>query len=165
VYDSAVKRVMRAGFETPGKLFSASDKGAVQENPRYVAKPEDQLTETCTGRFSNSKTDVVHFSIIAVVRAKDVMSFMEELCSVKEHSFKGYTGQGEAAVFKHNQISILESQIRSIDLTSKQHRYYRYGPDLVVEVDLVCEYIFNKSGYEAIKPKIVNSEVEPKKKK
>jgi hypothetical protein len=164
VYDSPVKRIMRVGFEIPGKLLSPSEKGVVQEKPRYVIKSEDPLTETCTGRFSNSKIDVVHFGIVAVVRTKDIMSFMDELCSVKEHSFKGYTGQEDAAVFKHNQISILESQIKSIDLTSKQHRYYRYGPDSVVEVDLVCEYIFNKNGYEAIKPKIVNSDVEPKKK-
>jgi hypothetical protein len=37
------------------------------------------------------------------------------------------------------------------------HRYYRYGDDNVVELDLVCEYIFNTKGYEPIKPESVKT--------
>jgi hypothetical protein len=74
-----------------------------------------------------------------------------------------YDGKGSVSVFKHNQISILESQIRPIDFASNEHQNYRYGPDPVVEVDLICEYIFNKNGYEAIKPDLVKKDAETRK--
>jgi len=35
------------------------------------------------------------------------------------------------------------------------HDLYRYGEDAVVELELVCEYIFNKKGYDEIKPELV----------
>ena len=38
------------------------------------------------------------------------------------------------------------------------HRLYRYGDDAVVRLDLICEYIFNKNGYEKIKPESVKKE-------
>jgi hypothetical protein len=162
VYSSPVKRVMRAGFTTLDKLFGTSGKIS-QDRPKYVIKAADQLTASYTGRLSNETIDVVHFGLAVVVSSKDVMLFMKELCSAKEHPFPGYTGQDPAAIFKHNQITILESQIRSIDLTSREHQRYRYGPDSVVEVDLVCEYTFNKKGYAEIKPEYVKSDEAPKK--
>jgi hypothetical protein len=159
VYTSPVKRVMKVGFTTPDKL-SLSEGKTAQDAPKYVIKPEDQLTESCTARLCNENTDVVHFSVVAVVRLKDVMNFMKELCSAKEHQFTGYNGKEAVSVFKHNQISILESQIRPIDSMSKEHQNYRYGPDSVVEFDLVCEYLFNKNGYE--KPDLVKNDMGPK---
>jgi hypothetical protein len=150
---------MKVGFTTPDKL-SLSEGKTAQDAPKYVIKPEDQLTESCTARLCNENTDVVHFSVVAVVRLKDVMNFMKELCSAKEHQFTGYNGKEAVSVFKHNQISILESQIRPIDSMSKEHQNYRYGPDSVVEFDLVCEYLFNKNGYE--KPDLVKNDMGPK---
>jgi hypothetical protein len=32
------------------------------------------------------------------------------------------------------------------------HQLYRYGQDAVVELNLICEYLFEKAGYEAIIP-------------
>jgi hypothetical protein len=153
VYSSPVKRVMRVGFATPDKLGTGGKTS--QDKPKYVIESKDQLTGSCTGRISNDRIDVVHFGIAAVVSTKDVMRFMKELCSAKEHRFAGQAGQDAVSVFKHNQITVLESQIKPVDLSSKEHQRYRYGPDSVVEVDLVCEYIFNKAGYDAIKPEMV----------
>jgi hypothetical protein len=162
VFSSPVKRVMRVGYVTSDKLFGTGIKVS-QDRPKYVIKPADQLTEACTGRISDEKIDVVHFSIAVVLGTQDVMLFMKELCSVKEHRFAGYKGQDTARVFKHNQISILESQIKPIDLNAKEHQRYRYGQDSVVEVDLVCEYIFNKDGYKAVKPELFKKDAEQKK--
>jgi len=160
VYSSPVKRVERVGFVTLDNLFGTGGK-TPQDRPKYVIESKDQLTESCTGRMSNERIDVVHFSMAVVVSAKDVVSFMEELCRAKEHSFAGYTGGDAAKVFKHNQISILESQIRLVGLDSREHQYYRYGSDAVLEVEMICEYIFNKKGYEAVKPEIAKKDVKP----
>jgi hypothetical protein len=39
------------------------------------------------------------------------------------------------------------------------HRLYRYGKNAVVELSLVCEYVFCKRGYDRIKPKVVEDEL------
>jgi hypothetical protein len=153
VLNSNVKRIMRIGFVSPDKLFSSQASGKrSQDRPKYVIKIEDQLTEACTGRISNADIDVVHFSVVAVLSTKGIMPFMKELCSAKVHRFAGYNGQEAQKLFKHNEISILESRITPINLDNKEHLRYRYGKDAVVEVELVCEYVFYKKGYEAIKP-------------
>jgi hypothetical protein len=97
--------------------------------------------------------------MVVVLSSKAIIPFMRELCSAKEHGFTGFTGQESAKVFKHNQITILESRVKPVDLTSFDHQYYRYGADSVVEVELVCEYIFNKKGYDAVKPESIKNPV------
>jgi hypothetical protein len=159
VLTSPVKRVERVGFVTPDALFSAGAGKASQERPKYVTKPEEQLTESFTGRVSNENIDVVHFSMVVVLSNKAIIPFMRELCSAKDHNFMGFTGQEPAKVFKHNQITILESRVKPADLALADQLYYRYGSDSVVEVELVCEYIFNKSGYDAIKPESIKNSV------
>jgi hypothetical protein len=101
----------------------------------------------------------VHFGMVVVVSSKAIIPFMRELCSAKEHKFTGFTGQEPAKVFKHNQITILESRVKPVDLTSPDHKSYRYGADSVFEIELVCEYIFNKNGYDAIKPESIKNPV------
>ncbi len=138
---------------TPGQMQEA-------DKPAYVVKATDGLTESCTGRLSkpDGDIDVIHFNAAFVVSAKDVLLFMEKLCSGKNHQFKGYPDANEAPqTFKHNQISILESKIGSASLSDIAHRYYRYGSDNVVELDLICEYVFNRKGYQVIMPESVKT--------
>jgi hypothetical protein len=128
------------------------------DRPAYVLSVSDGLTESCTGRYSQKEgdVDVIHFNAAFVVGAREVLPFMEALCSAKQHQFKGYPdGNEPPQTFKHNQITILESKIGSPSLRDMSHRYYRYGQDNVVELDLICEYIFNKKGYERIVPESV----------
>ena len=40
-----------------------------------------------------------------------------------------------------------------------EHMVYRYGDAQVVELDLICEYVFNKAAYEAVKPKQVKDDI------
>jgi hypothetical protein len=161
VFSSPVKRVERVGFLTPDALWTAGTTGSVggskvaQERPRYVTKPEEQLTESFTSRVSNESLDVVHFSLVVVLSTKAIVPFMRELCSAKEHSFRGFTGQDPEKIFKHNQITILESRVKPLSSLSADNQYYRYGSDSVAEVEMVCEYIFNKQGYDAIKPDLI----------
>jgi len=157
ISSSPVKRVERVGFLTPDALFGGGGGGSkvAQDRPKYVTKPEEQLTESFTGRISNESMDVVHFSMVAVLSTEAIVPFMRELCSAKEHSFRGFTGQEPAKVFKHNQITILECRVKPVALLSVDHQYYRYGAESVAEVEMVCEYIFNKQGYNAIKPELI----------
>jgi len=163
VFTSPVKRLLNVSFPAPGKGFRvrarSKEKGA-DDKPKYVLSIKDVLTRPCTGRFSNNDIDVVHFNIVVVVSAKAILPFMEELCSAKQHKFKGWDGEEQEQVFKHNQITILETKTELIDREDNTHRRYRYGEDAVVELDLICEYIFNKAGYDKIKPEAVKESIE-----
>ena len=158
VLDSPVKRLIYIGFTSPDKVltggsFAGSGRWNVaQDKPKDINKPEEMLAEPCTGRISNAEIYVVQFSIAAVVETDEILPFMKELCSVKEHTFRGYDGQGPAKTYKHNQITILQSNIKPINSKDALHSNYRYGSQPTVELELVCEYIFNKKGFEAINP-------------
>lgn len=159
VWTSPVKRIESVGFVLPEKLFGSGAKTVDQTKPKYIIKPEDQLTEACTGRFSNEDVNVIQFSVVVAADTKAILPFMGKLCSVKEHRWRGISGQEPEQVLKHNQITILESRVKPISMDDPIHQKYRYGPDPVAEVELICEYIFNKKGYEAINPEMQKKEV------
>jgi hypothetical protein len=164
-----VKRFLRISFTmglkrpgTRGGVFTGRTrrKSATSteesDKPTYVLSAADGLTESCTGRFSKDDINVIHFNFAVAVSAKSVLPFIKELCSAKKHEFRGYPdGLDEPQTFKHNQITVLEDRIGSIDREELNHRLYRYGEDSVVELDLICEYIFNKKGYDEIMPESV----------
>ncbi len=159
VFTSPVKRLMSVNFFGRGMTKNTAAR------PRYVISPEGgAMTRPYTGRFCDEDIDVVHFNVVVLVNAKAVLPFMQQLCSVKQHMFKGFFSREPERSFKHNQITILESSIRSIDRNDETHSLYRYGEDAVVELDLICEYIFNKSGYDEIKPKSVKETLGDKQK-
>jgi hypothetical protein len=152
VFTSPVKRLLDVNFAASDRKVS---KEAAATRPSYVLSIKEALTEPHTGRFCNDDIDVVHFNVVVVVSTKAVLPFMQQLCSAKQHKFRGFSGKEQEQVFKHNQITVLESNIRSIDREDTTHNFYRYGEDAVVELDLICEYVFNKNGYDEIKPESV----------
>jgi hypothetical protein len=171
VLTSPVKRLMRVSFTLSeggamrARSFRMGRRAArksADDKPSYVLSAQDGLTESCTGRFCNEDIDIIHFNIAVLVSADSVLPFMEELCSAKQHKFRGYPlGDGPEQTFKHNQISILESNIEPIDTQNDPSHYlYRYGEDAVVELDLICEYIFNKTGYREIIPEEIVEELQ-----
>jgi hypothetical protein len=125
----------------------------VQDVPTYVKGYSVFMPVPWTGRMSNEDIDVIHFAVSVVVDAKSTTAFMKELCSAKPHTYRvnfEQNGKQEGAV--HNQITILQYQHQSIVRDNPVHAYYRYGKDAVVQMDLVCEYIFNRKAYDVIKP-------------
>ncbi|MBN2018838.1 MAG: hypothetical protein JW749_01285 [Sedimentisphaerales bacterium] len=169
VFTSPVKRIMGIGFVAPDKLLPQTRGGfgaqaeadVIQERPKPVIVPQDQITESCTTRISNEDVNVVHFSVIVVLDTRAILPFMKELCSVKPHVWKGYNGDENERQFQHNQITILESTVRPVQADSSDHYKYRYGPDAVAEVRLICEYIFYKKGYQPVNPEMVVKEPKP----
>jgi hypothetical protein len=153
VFTSPVKRLLGVSFA--GDVMGGAKKASDTIGPAYVLELGEGLAEPCTGRFTDDDIDVVHFNVVVVVSAKAVLPFMEELCSAKEHKFRGYFGEQQEQVFKHNQITVLESDIGPVNRENTSHLLYRYGEDAVVELDLVCEYVFNKNGYDEIKPESI----------
>ncbi len=153
VFTSPVKRLLDINFA--GEVRGGAKKGSASSRPAYVLSLGQGFAEPCTGRFNDDDIDVVHFNVVVVVRAKAVLPFMQQLCSAKEHRFRGYFGDEQERVYKHNQITVLESTISPVGRKDTNHLLYRYGEDAVVELDLVCEYIFNKSGYDEIKPESI----------
>lgn len=132
------------------------------DRPRYVLDESSGLSESCTGRYCNDDIDITHFNFSVIVSTKSVLPFMKELCSAKEHQFRGYPDPNEPVqtfqpvqTFKHNQITVLESKMGSINPNDMTHRYYRYGDEPVVSLDLICEYVFDKEGYDVLIPEPV----------
>ena len=181
VFTSPLKRILSirfdlgfTGFRGSGRVESASGR------PKYILSVNEGLTTPWTARYTNEDIDVVHFDVVVVISSKAILPFIEELCSAKEHKFRGFQGQGPEQTFKHNQITVLEYDISLINpgMSTSQyadgremmydgamggqqletHRLYRYGDDAVVRLDLICEYIFNKNGYEQIKPESVKQD-------
>jgi len=168
VFTSPVKQLLGVGFNVGGRggPSKRSKQGVYSEEPGYVIYPEDGLTESCTERVSDKDIDVVHFNVVVVVNSKSVLSFMQQLCSAKEHKFAGFSGESEKPqTFRHNQITILESNISPIDREDSDHKLYRYGEDAVVKLDLICEYIFSKKGYDEIKPLAIKELLKAEEKK
>ena len=141
----------------PAPATSAKDTPA----PAYVTDHKDALVLPCTGRFSKEETgiDVVQFNVIVIVRADAVLPFIKELCSQKEHRFRGFFGNEPEQTFMHNQISILESSATAIETDSTKHDLYRYGNGAALELNLICEYVLDRAAYDPIKPQAVKDEM------
>ena len=158
VFKSPVKRLLGVGFRGSGAsaYVSRGRTTGDSDRPRYVLTIWDGLTVPCTARACNDDIDVVHFNVRVVVGTKAVLRFMQQLCSAKQHVIRESSGQVQSPRdAKHNQITILEYKIRSVNRRDKAHGLYRYGEDAVVELDLICEYVFNRKGYDEIKPESV----------
>ena len=160
VFTSPVKRLVGISFtgEIPelSERSRSSTSAGFGDVPGYVLDLEDKPigVQTWTGRKGDSKIDVIHFYLSVIIDSKTLMPFMRELCSEKEHDYReGYLEEGAVSAYKHNQITILKSQVRSVVKTSDVHSDYKYGNDAVIRLDLACEYIFNRAGYDQIKPK------------
>jgi len=160
VFSSKVKRLLYVNFERQQTSLSSSRGrgGKPALPPAYVFRIQDALTESCTGKICDEATDIVHFNISVVVSTDGILPFMKELCSSKSHKFSGFYGKQPEQVLKHNQITILETRISSIDRQDPEHQLYRYGQDAVVRLDLICEYIFNREGYDEVKPQLIKDE-------
>jgi hypothetical protein len=175
VLDAPVKRFMGITF-TMGLKASRGGGGAVVRSigrrrarqdtekqadmPTYIHNEREGLSESCTARYCSNDIDVTHFNFTVIVKTRSVLPFIKELCSAKEHIFRGYPdGTDPPQTFKHNQISVLESKFGSIDLNDMAHRYYRYGDETAVSLDLVCEYIFDVGGYEKLTPEPVEKDL------
>jgi hypothetical protein len=142
-----------------GRRRTTTNQNKIDEadRPRYVINNEtDGLSESYTGRKCNKDIDVTHFNFSVIISTKSVLPFMKELCSAKEHQFRGYPDPNQPVqTFKHNQITVLESKMGSINPNDMTHRYYRYGDEPVVSLDLICEYVFDKEGYDVLIPQPV----------
>jgi hypothetical protein len=170
VYTSEVKRLLSVSFVRKKGGVRRVTASSTREDrdddlPRYVFSKKDGLAEPCTGRMTDDKDDIdiVHFDVVVVVDTRAISRFMRELCSAKEHEFKGWGGEQPESVnslgYKHNQITILEYKIASVGTGAAAHEHYRYGEDAVAELHLTCEYVFSKSGYEKIKPDVVKEAI------
>jgi len=175
-FTMGLKRPGAAGsvFTGLSRLRRSRTKKDESDKPSYVFSINDGLTETCTGRFTdeNEGIDVIHFNVAVVISTKAVLPFMQQLCSAKQHVIPDMGPVAgnpnrkpqDAPNSKHNQITILETKVRSLDqneLEGLAHRFYRYGDDTTVELNLICEYIFNKKGYDDIKPESAKKVPEP----
>ncbi len=156
VFESPAKRFLGVSFDAGvGGTYRSRGKKAVGQ-PSYVLTIDDGLVVPWTSRVCNDDIDVVHFNAHVIVSTKADLQFMQQLCSAKRHIIRESGGQIQGPRYaKHNQITILESEITSIDRRDEIHGLYRYGEDAVVKLDLICEYVFSKKGYVELKPESV----------
>ncbi len=151
------------GSKTTTRGFSRITAGAgVRDKPDYVTPrlPSIFLSHSPTGRISDDDVDIVHFAVSVLLDSRSILPFMKELCSEKAHLFyPGFVSSAQAVESCHNQITILQSDLKVIDKTASAHELYRYGKGAVARLDLICEYQFNRQGYDAIKPKIIKEQL------
>lgn len=165
VLTAPVKRVLALNFPvfvTMGKrrYVSRSLQNDQDALPSYLLSPKEGLVTPCTGRISGPDIDVIHFRLDFVVGAESVLALMKELCSAKQHKFRGWDNGRPEQLFRHNQITILQYSIDPVERkTDSTHRRYRYGEDAVVKLSLICEYVFDTKGYEQVKPQAVKDKV------
>ncbi len=167
VLTSEVKRLIGVSFKkvVTDTVKKSSSVLLDEDKPNYVIELEDATIEKTvpwTGRISGKYIDVVHFSTAVIIDSRSVMAFMKSLCSQKEHTHRiGYSENGDEIALKHNQITVLASEISPVDLEDDVHKYNRYGDDAVVRLSLVCEYIFVRNGYDTIKPRSIKELLDP----
>ncbi|MFC1677937.1 hypothetical protein ACFL3G_12865 [Planctomycetota bacterium] len=165
VFTSPVKRLLSVSFGYGEKKKTKTNE-EITNRPVYVRSTGEGLVNSYTGRVCGDSVDVVHFNLSVVVSAKSVLPFMAELCKAKEHRFMGWDGQAAEQRFRHNQIAILVSEVSAISTSDGRgdkdiHELYRYGDeDAVVQLSLVCEYVFNKKGYDAVNPQALKGSLE-----
>ncbi len=154
VFSSPVKRIVSVSFTAAEKKPGARGTGVrgTADSPHYVVSLKDGLVVPLTARKCDDGADVVHFRVVVVIDTRGLPEFFRELCSAKEHKFRGFSGDEEERVLQHNQITILKSSCEAIDPVDEEHKLYRYGEDAVVKLELICEYIFNRKGYEEVMP-------------
>ena len=161
VYTSPVKRLVGVSFSRPVEYVDPTRMGysvSISDEPDYIIDSSTGVSgvQPWTGRICNDDIDVIHFFVSVILDAKSFMPFIKELCTQKEHRYReGYSASGPERIFKHNQITVLQSRIEPVDRTAIEHTYYRYGDGAVVRLSLTCEYIFNRSGYDRVKPEPV----------
>ncbi len=165
VMDFPVKRLMEVSFGS-GEGTRLGSTGSTSARPRYVTSNDKGLTASYTARISDERWDIIHFKVIILMKSRSVLPFMNELCSAKEHTFKRWSGAEPVQTFRHNQITVLETNINPVIVNTvttrtgaSGHELYRYGDDAVVKVELVCEYIFERVGYDEIKPEFIKNPV------
>ncbi|OHB62073.1 MAG: hypothetical protein A2Y76_07090 [Planctomycetes bacterium RBG_13_60_9] len=168
VLTSPVKRLMMASFTQQqnrpmlgrGLRRGMSVTSREKQTPMYATGVKNAMSGSpCTGRFCNDLIDVMQFEVRVIVNAADVMHFMQELCSAKTHKYRGLYGDQPEQTFKHNQITVLESSSMPVDREDPDHGIYRYGEDEVVDLDVICEYVFYKAAYEEIKPQVIKDDI------
>ena len=182
VSSSPVKRLLGISFSGPIVLESERSGGTrgarTQPNPgdpdkpEYLIPPEEKdsggssdestvveslfLSASLSERIGDEDVDITHLAVSVLVDNRFALAFMKELCSEKSHRYReGFKEDGTLKDARHNQITILRSDIGAVDKQAPEHEYYRYGNGAVMRLDLVCEYQFNRKGYDVIKPDIV----------
>jgi hypothetical protein len=164
---TALPRAARTGTTgfTPSTTYGSVVTTAAfdPELPKYVQPGQPGqigavfATTSLTGRTGNADIDVVHFSFAVVIRASGLMPFIRQLCSEKTHQFKGFNGKAASQTWAHNGITILSCSVSPVDLVADEMLFYRYGDDALYKVNFVCEYLFDRGGYDAIKPAVVKN--------
>ena len=139
---------------------------ANRDKPNYIVESSTATTTSSqagltsnfvasplTARTGDEDVDIVHFAFSVLVDNRMVMAFMQELCSEKPHTFRtDFKADGQEVQARHNQITILQSDLNAVDKQASEHELYRYGKGAVMQLDLVCEYLFVRKGYDSIKP-------------
>lgn len=138
------------GGATSGTMSGGGMSGAtISGVSNFVGKP-------WTGRAGNDQIDVIHFAVSVIVDNRSVLAFMKELCGQKEHRFReDFKADGQVVQSRHNAITILQNAVSVVDRQSAEHQLYRYGSGAAVKLDLVCEYVLDRRGYDAIKPPVI----------
>lgn len=175
VDESAVKRLLGASFSGPVAVARGTSMYAMEfsrgqmsmggrDIPNYITPRlySNFVTDSPTGRKCDEEVDVIHFTAAVVVDNRFVLAFLKELCSEKSHSYRtDFSASGEVVQnARHNQITVLQSDLKVVDPQAPEHKLYRYGNGAVVQLDVICEYQFYRKSYDSIKPEPIQKRLD-----
>lgn len=165
---STTKNTAMAGHSLAGHLDTAVGRragpGSVNRLPGYVrAGPTgalvNQLTDSWTGRASDSLIHVVQFEVGVIMEVTQLNDFINELQSEK-YTFV-MRGSVTVPENKRNQITVLQVIQEPLDRQAELEAGYYYGSGAVAVVRLIGEYYFFKDGYMEFMPEPVKTSLQP----
>jgi hypothetical protein len=168
VLDAPVKRLIGLTFQPIFRRVDTSDNLRISTRssdetdrnldlPKYIMSLDEGLIRSYTGRYTKDDIDVIHFKVKFVIDKNALMPLINELYKAKEHIY--IDDDGTRHTYLHNQLTILNSKSEYVNPNYANHLYYRYGEGGIIELELTCEYIFNRKGYEDIMPKSIKTKL------
>lgn len=111
-----------------------------------------QIVDPWTRRTSGEIYDVVHFEITVIIDTTRINDFINALQGQRSTALDD---PNENSTLRRNQITVLCCRILPFDNEDEQEAGYYYGPGSLALLQLPCEYVFFRKGYDHLKPQLV----------
>lgn len=119
-------------------------KGGGNRTGATTAAVSGQMTTSWTGRTSDSFMDVVQFEVGVIVDSTAI-----------HHVINALQGEKTSQDCERSQITVLQLITNTVDIQAERDAGYYYGSGSLVELRVICEYVFFHQGYAALIPNVV----------
>ncbi len=111
-----------------------------------LQSPSYQMTIPWTGHYTNTLTDVYHFTTSMIVESNKVNELINALQSARSNP---------DGTNSRNQITVLQYDLLPVNIQAEEIDGYYYGSGSLVQANIICEYVFFKAGYDSKVPESI----------